>query len=585
MKRTIFVVLLTFSGIFGAFVSPFYGLCIYLWFAYMRPLEWMWGSYWFGAMRPSFCLASAVIISGWMHQEKLFLRSKITLLAALLLGWMIVGYFFAVNQPRAFFWLDIMTKMFILGFVLSGMVNSKQRLTAVIMVLVATLGFYGVKCGLYGIIHPGAKIMQGPGGMLKDNNTFALAFNMILPFMYFAADLVTDKRYKLLLRGVFFLTILSVIFTYSRGGFLGLCVVIVAILIRGKKKLLPLFFLGTIVLVITTMVIPERYVRRISTIFASEENRDESTSGRLHFWRVALIMVNDNPVFGVGTGCYPRAYNRYDFSKGEYGYSRAVHNSFCQILANHGYPGLGLFLLLIFLSAMTCRRIRKLVRGRKDLRWASSCANMFEISFVAYCISGFFLSMGYADLIYHLFFLVAAFEAVARHHWQNNPLVLLAGSNDRVVVDDFAEWLARHDYQPVVATDPESALDLIDYHHPDLVIIPHPSLHGHELLSKLYGQNGEHLVPALIVVDEERANESATMDLAEIQAGYPPIAGPLALRIFNEDSEIESLTQRRPEDPPPLILAMFPQEESKRQRFTELMQSIASQRSPKAHRS
>ena len=44
-----------------------------------------------------------------------------------------------------------------------------------------SLGFYGVKNGLLGVASGGATIKRGPGGMLEDNNDFALALVMNVP--------------------------------------------------------------------------------------------------------------------------------------------------------------------------------------------------------------------------------------------------------------------------------------------------------------------------------------------------------------------------------------------------------------------
>ncbi len=426
MKRLIFTLILTFSGIFGAFISPFYGVCVYLWFAYMRPQEWIWGAQWFIAMRPSLCLAIATIIGAVLHGEKIFRPNKMSMLILLFWLWFVVTYNNAVNHTVAFFWFDYFTKLIILGFVLNGMITSKKRLITAMMVITLTLGFYGAKCGMFGIIHPGAKILQGPGGMLKDNNTFALAFNMILPFIYFGSELVVNKKRKLAMKILFFLTILAIIFTYSRGGFVGLCVVLLCINIRSKKKLTGLIFMGLIASIIVYFFIPKEYKERLSTIMVDEEfdeQREASSAGRLHFWKVAMLISNDHPIFGVGPGCYSRVYNDYDFLDGLYGRTRAVHNSFFQMLTNNGYPGLMLFLALIGYTILICAKLRKSAKHIPDLYWIVACANIFEISVIAFCVCGFFLSLCYADLIYHIFFMVGAFQRIAHNHLkpENNP--------------------------------------------------------------------------------------------------------------------------------------------------------------------
>ncbi|MCD6459558.1 putative O-glycosylation ligase, exosortase A system-associated [bacterium] len=419
MKRLIIAVLLTFSGIIGSFINPFYGLLIYIWFAYIRAQEWAWGAGWFIAMRPSLLLAVSVILGAIMNGEKIFRKNKINFLLIALWFTFLISYMNAVNSRIAFSWIDFFTKLLILGFCMSGMINSKERLLKVVLVIVLSIGFYSGKCGLYGIIHPGAKISGAPGGIYIDNNTFALIFVMGLPMIFFIHDLITKPKYNLFkkfLRILFFLSILGIIFTYSRGGFLGLAVVILVINWRSKRKFttIPLILIGGII--IAVFIVPDEYINRMKTITTPEEERDTSSSSRLYFWKIAVQMANDHPYTGVGMGCYPYAYDLYDETRGYYGTKRAVHSSYFQMLTNNGYIAFSLFLLLIYKSLRTCAKIRKKVKHRKNLKWVVSFANMFEISIIGYCVSGAFVSLAYCDLIYHLFILITSLEAIANSY-------------------------------------------------------------------------------------------------------------------------------------------------------------------------
>ena len=424
MKRLIFALILTLSGIFGSFINPFYGLLIYIWFAYIRAQEWAWGAPWFIKMRPSLLLAISVILGAIMNGEKIFLKNKINYLLIAFWVTCLISYISAINSRIAFFWFDFFTKLLILGFCMSGMVNTKDRLVKAVLVIVLSIGFYSGKCGLYGIIHPGAKIYGAPGGIYIDNNTFALIFVMGLPLIFFIHDLITDPKHKMFkkfLRVLFFLSILGIVFTYSRGGFLGLAAVILAINWRSKRKFttIPLILIaGTIMFL---FIIPDEYKERMSTINDSEDERDDSSSSRIHFWKVAIEMTNDHPYTGIGLGCYSRAYDSYDFSGGYYGRKRAVHSSYFQMMTNVGYIGFSIYLLLIFISLRTCAKIRKKVKRRKDLKWIVSFANMFEISIIGYCVSGAFVSLAYCDLIYHLFVLISSLEDIAQRYMAIPP--------------------------------------------------------------------------------------------------------------------------------------------------------------------
>ena len=82
------------------------------------------------------------------------------------------------------------------------------------------MGFYGVKNALFYLA--GGGTIVGPGGMLKDNNDFALAMVMNLPFLWYLSgdveDLPWGRFLKWFLRWAFFMTGLTIMSTGSRGG-------------------------------------------------------------------------------------------------------------------------------------------------------------------------------------------------------------------------------------------------------------------------------------------------------------------------------------------------------------------------------
>src|SRR5690606_30127251 len=101
-------------------------------------------------------------------------------------------------------------------------VDSRHRLRIILWVICGSLAFYSVKNGVMGILRGGAPIIQGPGGMLEDNNDFALALVMNVPLLYYLPML---EKNRLLVRAcnvAIVLSIVTILLTHSRGGFLAL---------------------------------------------------------------------------------------------------------------------------------------------------------------------------------------------------------------------------------------------------------------------------------------------------------------------------------------------------------------------------
>src|SRR5258706_10100751 len=80
----------------------------------------------------------------------------------------------------------------------------------------------------------------------------------------------------------------------------------------------------------------------------------------------------------------------------------AAHSIYFQILGEHGFVGLALFLLLWILLWRDASWIIRRTQGQDELRWASDLARMIQVSLIGYLVGGAFLSLAYYDVPYNL---------------------------------------------------------------------------------------------------------------------------------------------------------------------------------------
>ena len=151
----------------------------------------------------------------------------------------------------------------------------------------------------------------------------------------------------------------------------------------------------------------------MSTIAATNEQRDKSVLGRLHFWNVAISMANDRPLTGVGYNGYQAAYNAYDASEGEFGASRSVHSVWLGVLAELGYPGIILYLVIVWLSFRACHRVRKKAARGEISDTLGRYAIGLESALVAFVVGGTFVPFQYCEMLWHFFALTIALDTVA----------------------------------------------------------------------------------------------------------------------------------------------------------------------------
>ncbi|HVR76480.1 MAG TPA: O-antigen ligase family protein, partial [Planctomycetota bacterium] len=128
---------------------------------------------------------------------------------------------------------------------------------------------------------------------------------------------------------------------------------------------------------------------------------ERSAEGRIHFWQVAVTMANECPILGVGFNAYTQAYDTYDSSKGDFGTGRAVHSVWFGVLAETGYIGLALYVILFVCALRNCHVARKAGLRDPTLRNLTPIAASFETSLFVFLVGGLFLSFQYNEMILH----------------------------------------------------------------------------------------------------------------------------------------------------------------------------------------
>jgi len=238
-------------------------------------------------------------------------------------------------------------------------------------------------------------------GPIGDPNFFAQIMVVLVPI---AIDRIWNEKngvLKGLAAWILIATLLTVVYTYSRGGFLALVAAfIIMALLRPHR--LSFVLLGLAVLTITFQFIPSNYKDRISSIFNISPNSrtggyvDASVQGRTSENLVAWNMFRNNPIVGVGVGNYNIYYQQYSRQLGLDSRlsDRSAHNLYLEVAAERGVLGLIVFGCIIILTLRqafgTSNKFKQL--GNKDF---ADLAAALGVSFIAYLITAIFLHDAY----------------------------------------------------------------------------------------------------------------------------------------------------------------------------------------------
>ncbi|MGQ9739114.1 MAG: O-antigen ligase family protein [Armatimonadota bacterium] len=235
-------------------------------------------------------------------------------------------------------------------------------------------------------------------GMLGDPNDLASYILMLFPLCYYLFFNDPKRWLRLVYGAAMFMILVAVVYTGSRGGFLGLVVLLFLLWLFAKRKVLGVF-IALAVFGVLWFVVPPQYRERIRSITNYEQ--DESAMNRVEYRKAAVRMFKRNPFTGIGLKNYA------DFAR-DFGApaSQTAHNMYYLVLAELG--GIGLF---VFLN-IWLRSLRSAWQIARSNLWLLHALGMGAFTgLLDLMVTGYFLSISYYPYQYILMALVAAAHA------------------------------------------------------------------------------------------------------------------------------------------------------------------------------
>jgi len=414
--RDLLVLSWGFLSIPISFFKPFYGLVVFSILSYHRTQDLTWGVA--SQYRLIFYVAVATML-GFLFRPprgRYLVMENRTLVLMLLLFLVSLSVVFAQYPAVSYHKFYEYLKVIIVAMITPPLLFSRQRVRILLWAIALSLGFYGVKNGLLF-----ERTLRGPGGMLLDNNDFSSALVMNLPILWYLRH---SEKNVWVRRGFWAavpLTVVATALTESRGGFLAMGVVLAALVLKSRRRVLAITAAPFAALVFF-MVMPQSFHERIATLRNPTE--DNSAQARLEAWGVALRMSADYPWLGVGYRNFQSMYTDPRYSDERDARDRVAHNSYLQLMAESGRPALAVFLLLLFMTVANSRRLQRL--GREEgggERWFVPYSAAIEVSLYGYMVSGIFLNRAHFDLLYHMIAISIALNFLAHQEMAARPAV------------------------------------------------------------------------------------------------------------------------------------------------------------------
>ena len=403
---------------------PFIALAMWPWTALFYPNGWVYGAA--SNIRYNLLFAGVTILAYLIQKHKPKVQfGALGLTVLLFFVWTTISTFMAlrVDEMPWEIWSRF-AKVIVLFVFVVLIVEKKLHVDVILWGVVLSVGFYGNLEALKFIASGGNHMIAGMAEhVLGDRNELAVAFVMTLPIcVYLLGEY--GKRSRILslgLIGTMSLLVVAVIGTQSRGGFLALLALGGYLFLKSDRKLL-LGVLAVALTVALSQLVSSEWTTRIDTI--NDAGEDASFMGRVVAWKLSFIMAAQNPFFGGGFKALEYHPVWLELSRDFFSYpwfytgtalpptafARAAHSVYFQVLGDHGFFGLGIYLACLVSAFRTAGRVAKTVKRRAGPAWLRTLASMLQLSIFAFALGGAALSFAYFDLIFTLFALVIVLE-------------------------------------------------------------------------------------------------------------------------------------------------------------------------------
>lgn len=415
--RDIALVLIVAGLAAVALARPWVGVMLWTWLSLMSPHRYAYG---FAQDAPLAAVAAASTLVGFAftkNRSMPFKGAPVVWLAVFMV-WMTLSYLLGFDPSDDYEQWSKVMKIDVMVFAGLALLHSRLHIVTLAWICAGSLALLGIKGGVFTIATGGNYRVWGPpGSFIGDNNEMGLAMVMTIPLLRFLQMQLTPGWRRHALTLVMLLCAATAFGSQSRGALLAIAAMVTVLWWRGKSRWLG----GVLILLAGAGLIafmPDTWSDRMHTI--SEYEQDGSAMGRISAWWTAYGVAKSY-VFGAGYNvARPELFAMFSPWPERV---HAAHSIYFQVLGNHGFVGLLLFLGVFITTYLWAGKLRRESRAEQRAAWCGDLGAMAQVSLIGYGVGGAFLSLSYFDLPYNIMMLVVLARVWLRSRaWEREPL-------------------------------------------------------------------------------------------------------------------------------------------------------------------
>lgn len=398
-----------FFALFGL-TRPHIAFCGYIWVDIFNPQKISFG--FLSTLPMSLTMGVICFFCLLFNMKKIEKPSNFKIIGVLVLfaAWITITTVFSYFPFWAWFKWDVAIKTMLMTILFCFVINKKEQLELCFATFALSASYF--------IVTSGAKTILGGGGYgnnlitaagnsgISESSTLAMVAVMLIPMVLFF------KRNTLLFsslrdnRLIWFIPIIfiiaCVIGTQARTGLVAFVIFVLLKVATSGNKFRNITLLSLLAVLAFSFVVSDDWKQRMGTI--NNASADASASGRMLVWEWTFDFAKSHPVGGgfnayLANGGLWQAYADVPI-EGEK--PKAFHSIYFEVLGEHGFMGLFLFLTFILLAWLSNRQVIKDSMNSDKDQWLNECGTMLNHSIIIFCISGLFIGVAFQPFIYYL---------------------------------------------------------------------------------------------------------------------------------------------------------------------------------------
>jgi probable O-glycosylation ligase (exosortase A-associated) len=425
MLRSLYVSLIYGVFLFGGLIAPFALGLGYVWVDTFTPQDVAYSIV--NEIPVSEIMAIAAIAAYLLLDRKRPpAMNLITILVAAMAAWITFTTFIDPVRPVDAFgkWNWAFKTVVFSGF-MPLMFRSRVQIEAFLQIYIFSLagqflpfaaktilsgGRYGVNYGL----------VEGNGGLAEGSRLATVCLLIIPIIIYLLRHTIILPRHRIVRIGYIGMVVACLIAcfgTYERTALVGVAVLAAGLVLRSRHRLIYAGICAAAITIGSSYVLASNseWVARMKTI--TNYSQDQSAYLRILVWRWTLDFVKTHP-YGGGFNAFMvnevKIPGTRENPDGIVFKARAFHSIYFEVLGEHGWVGLGIFLSLFASSFLALRAAALRAKRLVGMEWCHDLARMLQISLLVVMSCGAFIGIAFQAEIYYLFALAVMLRQQVR---------------------------------------------------------------------------------------------------------------------------------------------------------------------------